>query len=254
MKRIIPLLLCILFLAQCKKEDSPEPETLEIPAPTPTGDLSGNVKHYNQFGALYTAGLNTTTVSIEGKNFTTVTDNAGHYTISGVPSNTYTLVFKKPGCGLIKLQDIIYNAGDTTKYTADVADIPAFALSSAYTKDTLWFSGTLGGIYFNANSNPPDSNASIIAIVGKTPNIDLADPSSYLNYPTTTLIDSLDFKRFFSYSLLKYTYNFKKDSILYLKVYPVATKGSFYFDNKSKTPVYTAYGAAYPTVFSLFVH
>ena len=253
MKKAVLAILCIFALSACKKEDKQvEPAIPQTPV-IATGNLKGKVYHYDQFGTAYTNGLNTTTVSIEGKNYATITDTAGRFTISGVSSNTYTLIFKKPGCGMIKLEDIEYKVEDTLTYTAGVADIPVFTISSAYAKDTSWFSNTLDGIYYNASTNPVNKNASVVAIIGKSPKIDIANPSSYLNYATVSLVDTTEFNRFFSYSLLKFTYTFKKDSMLYMKIYPVATKAASYLNNKSNTLIYTAYGTPYPTVFTFNV-
>lgn len=253
MKRILLALTCIFLLSTCKKEDPKQPELPETPV-TASSALSGKVSHYDQFGNRYTTNLNTTTVTIEGKNFTAITDTSGIYRLNGVPSNTYTLVFKKPGCGLIKRESIIFKAGDTTTYNSSVADIPVFTINSAYVKDTNWFAATLGGIYYNASSSPVNSKATVVAIIGKNQNLDIANPSSYLNYATASLLSVTDFNRFFSYPLLKDSYTFKKDSILYMKVYPVSTTGAGYFSNGLSTMIYTAYGTPYPTLFSLYVH
>ncbi|WP_317897946.1 hypothetical protein [Aurantibacillus circumpalustris] len=251
MKRILTALLCLVTLFSCKKEEPKEPPPL--PPVVNTGDISGKVTHYDQFGTAYTSNLNTTTVSIEGYGFSTVTDALGSYTLSGVTSNTYTLVFNKPGCGLIKKQKLIYTLGDTVKYDISVADIPTFSLDMVYAKDTSWFNGTLKGIYYGASASVQNKKAMVVAIFGKTQNLDIDFPATYLNYVTASRADTSDFKRFFSYSLLKDTYNFKKDSIVYMRIYPVSTLGSSYYDSKFNTPVFTAHGIAYPTLLSLYV-
>ena len=253
MKKTALFLSCICILFSCKKDKHSEAEDPALPEVAANGSLSGKVSQYNQFGTLYKTGLNTTTVSIDGKGYTTVTDTSGRYTLTGIPTSTYTLIFKKAGCGTMKMENISYKAGDTTIYNTGIADIPVFSISSAYARDTTWF-GTLGGIYYNASAFPKDTNATVVAIIGKSAAIDLADPTSYLNYATASSLKAVDFKRFFSYSLLKDTYTFKKDSILYMKVYPIATKASSYYNDKLKTLVYTAYGTPYSTVFSLYVH
>lgn len=252
MKKIIPALACLLTFSTCKKDEKQvEPQLPPVSPATPTGTLKGKVYHYDQFGTLYSSGLHTATVSIEGKNFSAVTDASGSFTLTGIPSSTYTLIFEKPGCGTIRLEDMEYKISDTTTYRAELSDMPSFTIDYAYAKDTSWFSNTLPGIFYGAATSPVNAKASIVAIVGKSPNIHLADPSSYLNYATSSLADSLDFKRFFSYSLLKFTYSFKKDSLLYMKIYPVSTRGASYLSNELKTMVYTSFGTPYPTVFTL---
>lgn len=253
MKKSALIALCLLWLFACKKDKQTEDTPDVIVPPAATGSLSGTVSQYDQFGVMYTSGLNTTTVSMEGKTTSTVTDEQGKYSFSGVTSGTYTLVFKKNGCGLIKKPNAIYKAGDTLSFNAQVADIPVFSITTAYVKDTSWFSGTLAGIYYNAAASVNNPKASMVAILGKSAAIDIANPASYLNYATLSRIDSLDFNRFQSYPLLKQSYSFKKDSLVYVKIYPVSSTGASYFDSKLEKPVYTAYGSPYPTIFTLTI-
>jgi hypothetical protein len=252
MKRILVSVLIVLSLSACKKEKSPEPET-PVPSPATTGNLYGKVIHFDQYGSQYSSGLNTTTVSLEGKGFKTVTDDKGNYTLKGLSSGTYTIIYEKPGCGKIIKQNYIYTLGDSLIFNVGVSDFPTFVINTAYAKDSTWFSGTLKGIYFGATTNTPNKNASVVAIIGKSQNLDIEKPETYLNYPISSRADTADFNRFFSYSLLKDTYGFKKDSIVYIKVYPVSILSSSYFDTKYNTPVYTSHGEAYGSLFSLYV-
>lgn len=247
MKITIVSSLLILTLFSCKKEKKTVDETPVSPSAT-SGNLSGTVSQFNQFGVTYTTGLNTTTVSIDSTNTTCVTDQNGHYTFTNISSGIYTLVFKKPGCGLIKMPDINFNFSDTTNYNASVADIPVFSISSAYVKDTSWFTApALAGIYYNANTSPVNVKATIVAIVSKSANLSLADPLSYIKFSPASLVNTVDYGRFLSYNFLSQSYGFKKDSIIYVKIYPVATTGASYYNNKVKKPVYTAYGNPSPT-------
>ena len=252
MKRIISLFICVLVLFSCKKETQKEPDII-LPPKEVTGSISGKVNHYDQFGMLYTSNLNTTTVSIVGNGFSAVTDEQGRYSIKGVTSSTYTLQFEKPGCGLIRTENVIYKTSDTTNYNASIADIPTFSLDMVYAKDTSWFSPSFKGLYYGASTSIQTKKAMVVAIVGKTQNLNIDDPSTYLNYATASRADTSDFQRFFSYSLLKDTYTFKQDSILYMRIYPVSTLGSSYFSRTHNTPVYTAHGTPYPTILSLQV-
>lgn len=251
MKKILFTLVCLSLIISCKKETSPDPEP-ETPAVT-AGPVKGKITHYDQFGTVYSSGLNTATVSLEGTNFTALTDASGSYQLNNVPSGTYTLVIKKPGCGLIKNENIHYKFQDTTTYNASISDIPTFNIGAAYAKDTTWFSGLLPGIFYHASPATLNKNASVVAIIGKSSKIDLANPDSYINSAVASIADSTDYARFFSYQLLKFTYSFKKDSTLYMKIYPVSTKGAAYKSDKLNAYVYTSFGTPYPTVFTLDV-
>jgi len=243
MKRTFVFLAFTCVLFSCKKESGPSEE----PAPATTGNLSGYVNQYDQFGLRHTSGLNTTTVTIDSTDAVCVTDQNGHYSFSNVGSGIYTLIFKKPGAGTVKIIDLDYKFSDSTTYNVSLADIPAFSISSAYLKDTSWFGGTLPGIYYNANTSPVNSKATVVAIVGKSPNLTLADPLTYIKFSQASLINTIDYNRFLSYTFLSQSYGFKKDSVIYVKIYPVATTGASYYDNAVKKPVYTAYGTPHST-------
>lgn len=243
MKHIFFILFCVFIAVSCKKDDPEVPEPL-APEVT-TGQLKGTVRQYNQFGTAYTSGLNTATVSIDSSNTFCITDNKGFYSLPNMSSGTYTLSIKKPGCGLIKIMDIQYKFSDTLSYNVDIADKPTFQITNAYLKDTSWFSTPLPGIYYNANSSPVNSMATVVAIVGKSANIDLNDPMSYINFSPASKLSSTDYSRFLSYTFLSQSYGFQKDSFIYLKIYPVATIGASYYNNNIKKPVYTAFGDPY---------
>lgn len=244
MKRIV-LFLALMNFFSCKKENktAAEPE----PEPVTTGNLGGTVNQYDQFGVKYTVGLNTTTVSIDSTDKVCVTDQDGNYNFPNMASGSYTLSFKKPGAGSSKLIDIKYSFRDTTRYNSSVADIPSFLVSMAYLKDTTWFSATLPGIYYKGYTSPSHPKATVVAIVGKNANITLAKPTSYINFSPASLISQPDYNRFWSYAFLSQSYGFKKDSTIFVKLYPVANTGAAYYDNNLKKPVYTAYGLPYPT-------
>ncbi|MES2681503.1 MAG: carboxypeptidase-like regulatory domain-containing protein [Bacteroidota bacterium] len=244
MKRLLFFTLLAGFLFSCKKEVGPSEEPQP---PATTGNLSGYVNQYDQFGVRYVTGLNTTTVTIDSTDAVCVTDQNGHYSFANVGSGIYTVIFKKPGAGTVKIIDLNYKFTDSTTYNVSLADIPAFSISSAYLKDTSWFNGTLPGIYYKANTAPVNSKATVVAIVGKSPNITLADPLSYIKFSPASLVNTTDYNRFLSYAFLSQSYGFKKDSVIFVKIYPVATTGASYYDNAVKKPIYTAYGTPYPT-------
>lgn len=243
MKKLLPLCLLLSLFIACKKED-PGPEQ-----PVITGTLKGRVIRYDQFGTAYNDNPGVT-VNIAGKGLSTVTDQQGNYAFSDMSSGTYTLTFRKTGCGDAVLQDIRYKFTDTSNFNVAMADQPTFSIATAYVKDTTWFSGSLSGIYYNASAQPANSKATLVAIVGKKPDLTIADPLSYVNFGTPSLISTQDYGRFLSYQFLSQSLKFKKDSIIYVKLCPVSAIGASYIDNQLNRPVYKAFGAAFPTTFT----
>jgi hypothetical protein len=252
MKQIYLISILFLLFTACKKKETPEPEPpAPLPAPT-SGPISGKITHYDQYGVAHTSGLNNTTVSLEGKNIQATTNENGRYTLSDVPAGTHTMVISKPGTGLIKMQSIVYKIGDTISYNAAVADKPDFLITSAYVKDTTWFTTQVPGLYYKAVSTSTNVKASAVAIIGKTKDLTIADPSSYVNYaPASEVSKKDDYNRFMSYAFLRDTYGFIKKDTIYVKIYPVASEASGYIDGKLSKPVYTAYGQAHSTLFKL---
>lgn len=246
MKHIVFIVLCIFISVSCKKDEPKVPEPL-APEVT-TGQLKGTVRQYNEFGTAHTSGLNTTTVSIDSSNAFCITDNNGFYSFPNMSSGTYTLSIKKPSCGLIKIMDIHYKFSDTLSYNVDIADKPTFQITNAYLKDTSWFSASLPGIYYNANTSLINPMATVVAIVGKSANIDLGDPTSYINFSPASKLSSSDYSRVLSYTFLSEDYGFQKDSFIFMKIYPVAAIGASYYDDNIKKPVYTAFGDPYPVL------
>lgn len=244
MKNYLLTLLLLTLVYSCKKND-PDPES-----PVITGTLKGKVTHYDQFG-VPVADQSGVAIMAVNYGWTTTTDQDGNYAFNDVSSGTYTLTFKKPGCGDAILQDIRYKFTDTSHYNVAIADIPTFSISNAYVKDTTWFSGSLKGIYYNAGTVPAHAKATLVAIVGKNPSISLGDPLSYANVTPASLVTTVDYARFLSYSFLSQSLKFGDSSTIYVKIYPVAATGASYIDNQLNRPIYKAFGAPFPATFTL---
>ena len=94
--RILTIVSCIIIsVALCGCSSSTN-------APETSGSLSGIVFVYKQnspFSAPYYDGA---TVQLEGTSFSTLTDSAGHWSISGIPAGAYTVDVTKAGYGLLR--------------------------------------------------------------------------------------------------------------------------------------------------------
>ena len=86
MKKILFSLLAMLLITSCKKKES-DPIT---------GEISGNVKQYDQYGEQLSAGRSGVVVTINNSNVTATTDESGNYTLKKVPQGVYTIYFNKP--------------------------------------------------------------------------------------------------------------------------------------------------------------
>lgn len=258
MRKVLLTITAILtFLFACKKTEDPLPE----PEPTPVtpvvdtgGWISGKVSLYDAFGAVQDSTAGTATVTIEETGNTVVTDNKGKFALKGVKTGTYTLRYTKTNYGTIKTQGLVYKVGDKGNYNAELAMLPNYQLNSAEVKDTTWFSTPIAGIYYRAYSAETNTNVAAVAIVSSSANLSISDPTTYqYDMPVSLLAKANDYNRFVSYTFLKDNYEIFKGGKVYIKLYPVASKASSYYDLKLKRPVYTAYGPALGTTFTITV-
>ncbi|MFI5201824.1 MAG: carboxypeptidase-like regulatory domain-containing protein [Candidatus Kapaibacterium sp.] len=84
-------------------------------APTETATIEGRVmlmqnywQHLPPFG-----GVN---VTIEGTNFSAVTDDSGYYTLQDVPTGTYNVLFSKSGYGEVRLFSMSVTGGGNAPF------------------------------------------------------------------------------------------------------------------------------------------
>ena len=85
-------------------------------APLETADVTGLVVLVSGMFLPTPSGV---TVSLEGTNFSTVTDNSGKFEMKNVPSGTYTVRWSKPGYGDVRsIGAAIQGGGNTPIYIA----------------------------------------------------------------------------------------------------------------------------------------
>ena len=258
MKRTILSIFCITALAvSCKKEKVEGPQgpagtngTNGINGSSSPGTLAGKITQYDQNGIPYTTGLNTTTVSIDGTSYSTVTDTSGKYTISNVPPGIYDLELKKTGAGLVKIKQIIFPGNGTLYNNSSVGDKPTYIITNGYVKDSIV--GSITQIAVQVNLAPANNGREILLVFGKTPNIDLGDESTFktVNYlfvpPNQSSISNVS-------SMLNsgpYSY-FPGGSIVYVKVYPLNPAVTGYYDQIIGQFIYTGYGTPMATTFTV---
>lgn len=250
---LLPIFCLSAILSSCKKETVEGPQGPQGPAgpggSAPSGTLAGKAKQYDEFGVEYTSGLNTTTVSVDGTNMSAVTDASGNYSIPNVPPGVYNLSFTKPGAGLYKATQVTFPGNGVLYNTASVVDKATTIISTAMVKDTMFFSTPQ--IKFQLTCPPISKSRAFMLVFGKTANIDLAVPSSYnaiyvINLSSgSTGINSTT-------NISGSNYNaFSSGSAIYVKVYPIATSYSGYYDAAIDENVYTTYGTPFPTTFTV---
>lgn len=251
MKKTILLLCCLATaFSSCKKETIEGPQGPQGPAgangTANPGTITGKVRQFDESGNEYKTGLNTTTVSVDGSTLSTITDATGSYTFNNVPAGVYALSFVKNGAGLVKITQITLPGNGTVYGSPKIADNASFVFTSALAKDTIIFGSKT---VFVKMIYPMLANRQNVAtVLSKSPEIDLADPSSY----EVVLINALETgstERAIAFNLNADLFStFEIGSQVYIKTYPIALTNYSYFDAARNETIYTSYGAPFPTV------
>ncbi len=253
MKKTILSLCCVAALVACKKETIEGPQgpagANGANGTVPSGSFTGKVKQYDQYATQYSTTLNTTTVSVEGTNLSTVTDASGNYTISNVPPGIYDLNYSKPGAGLFKMKQVAFPGNGSLYHSIEVADKPSYTLSVGYVKDSVL--GSNPTVKYNLSFTPLNKNRSIALVFGKTANIDLGDISTfdavYSVYATANSSSAASYIQLTSNTFSE----FASGSVVYVKVYPTSLSHEGYYDPISDRNIYTNYGTPLATTFTV---
>lgn len=250
---LLPILCLSAILSSCKKDTVEGPQGPQGPAgangSAPSGTLAGKARQYDEFGVEYTTSLNTVTVTVDGTNLSTVTDASGNYSIPNVPPGVYNVTFTKPGAGLYKATQVTFPGNGILYNTASVVDKATTVITSAVVKDTMFFSTPQ--IKFQIATTPLSKSRTFMLVFGKTANIDLADPSSYNNIYTTNMQSGASGINGTT-NISGTNYNaFSSGSTIYVKVYPIATSYTGYYDAAIDENVYTTYGTPFATTFTV---
>jgi hypothetical protein len=99
-----------LFVAGCK---------LNSTSPPLSGDVSGSIQLYDSDGNSISS-ANGVSVTVNGSNRSTITNDSGKWTITDLPAGIYTFAFAKSGFGSMKI--VAYQfVGGGTAYLSNVA-------------------------------------------------------------------------------------------------------------------------------------
>lgn len=248
MKKIIFASILALAVTACKKQGAKGDQGPQGPAGTgTTGTITGKVTQYNQYGIKDSVALNTVTISVEGKNFTAITDENGKYSLENIPPGIYNLSFKKPGYGVWQQQQVNFPGNGTLYQDGYVAQKPTYTFAGCKVRDSI-----IGGehrIYVTTNLAPALAYAtSVVVISGKSAALDLADPLSYDGLTSKTVPANTGSNT--------YLLELGTTGTKYYKVYPyanVTVTGRNYYDYSKDKAVYTAYGSPWGADFSITI-
>lgn len=241
MKRIILVVFSILAIASCKKKQAETGPAGPSGPPGPAGNgvngtITGNIRQYDQAGVTYSTGLNTTTVSIDGTSYSTITDAAANYTLSNVTPGIYSITFNKNGNSLTKRQQISFPGNGTLYLDAEVYELPAFTITGFTAKDTTRF----GPCFKFTFTITPTNKAGMISVFSNLDGqLDVNNPGNYDIYPTVQVQPNQTVFTYYTFS-----HSYKTGQTVYLKAYPAsANSNGGYIDYATDKRVYTGYGS-----------
>jgi hypothetical protein len=243
MKHLLYLPLILILIGSCKKKKAADPESQVA-----TGSITGKTTQFSQYGEKLTTGLNNVTVSLDNDVTTTVTDNAGNYTLSGVKPGIYTIFFTKPGCGVYQVQQVNFPGNGTLYQDGTLIENPTFTFLSATAKtDTGSAPILIPALHINIKLNPNPKAISAMIVLGPTDDLDLNKSGSYIRMFSFTIpANTSDFISSMSY---------RPDEGAYAKIYPYSGNSISYSGNSisyhnyaTNTNIFLGYGAALPAI------
>lgn len=231
----------IVFLGGCN--DS----TVNTTEETSKGSIVGMVTLMNQWGKPiepYYKNWDGVRVSLEGTEYTAVTDSAGRYELKNVLPGAYTIRFEKEGYGTMKI--IGYNfAGSgqsVIKKRTSVSQIPRY-IAVIDSVENIPSTKLFGHI---SEQIPLGGKGGVVVYVGTTPDISYKDPTTYKYYSALSLLNFSRHAERFVFPFGKYASSrLEAGEKYYAKIYPMGL-GS-YIDIETGYPIFPNVGA--PTTF-----
>ena len=175
--RIIFLVIISCLVYSCNQYDQPTIVNLR-------GTMTGFVRLVDENGDdLSSGGVK---VSVDGTNFSTLSDSSGKWTLSDVTAGTYDISFSKEGFGTNKVVSFSF-VGNGTAYLnrITVPAVPSFTstldIAQADTSDSSTVISVVGNL---SDFAPLGSSRLVLLFLAKTPSVS-SDPSNYTDYVTT---------------------------------------------------------------------
>jgi hypothetical protein len=217
-------------------------------SPSLSGSMSGFVALYQSDG-VQAPSSDGVTVSVQGTSLSTTTDSTGKWTIDGITTGGYTVLFTKTGYGMSEQQNVQFSAGTDFLGTTTMVQPPTFSvgINPLYSMaDSL---GALEVFFSVGNLQTPYGGIVLIA-AGENSKVNAGDPTQYLY----ALIPPNGSPVYLFKSNL-YAAGFKSGSTAYIVAYPLfeynasgtGTFGSYYscyLDDATGRTVYTSLGVA----------
>jgi hypothetical protein len=259
------LIAAIVVFNSCKQPNSPE-----------TATIQGRVDLAETYWIL-TPPYNGVLVTIEGTNFSALTDDSGYFSFQGVPTGSYNVLFSKAGYGdVLWMSQTITGGGNVPQYWYNDQSVPVMYKTAsvvstlqevAFVDTTLLINPSAAYLCASGSVTPDLSLSqayeSMVVYVSHTSDVSAVPwhyatffyggdiygyemMPGYVNYPMSVFpIDTISQR--FNFFMETYALNmagFKSGDSIYVAAYGAPTYGlnpvGDYYDPATKLYVFTA--------------
>jgi len=236
MKKLIAFILPISLLISCNSSNDP------VPVPT-SGNITGSVLLFDEgSGSISPSGMKVTVENLVPEK-SAVTDNAGKFTITEVPFQTYTLVYEKTGFGVFKKPALAHQNPSTP-----ITDIPSLGQLSTTSVTALTATRSGRTIETAVTTSPAGNNANrryVRFFFGDTPT---TSSTNYKAFSPVYVVQDAPYTRVFTEAELT-QFGLTLSGTVYVRAYGDSFFSNSYVDSQSKKSIFpnlnaTTVGAA----------
>ena len=257
MKKFYPKLclfaiaLIALSLSSCKKEGLIGPQGSQgVPGvtgstgPNLSGNITGFVWLYDQYGTRIFTNLNKVSVSIDNTTISVKTDSTGKYTFNSLTTGIYTITSSDSLYGMEKAPQQQFVGGGNINKDFKLSQIPIFTLATCVAIDTV--PGGVNYVKVRGTVTATDTKSrEFVAFVSSSTSVSSAPANYLLIYNATIKANATGFSVSIPATDL-YGAGFTSGSSVYFAVYPAAANfntSSFWEDYTTGRNYYTAIGS-----------
>ncbi|HMC96358.1 MAG TPA: carboxypeptidase-like regulatory domain-containing protein, partial [Flavobacteriales bacterium] len=173
---IAAALSVIMLLAGCAKDGDTGPAGSTGPAgPSLSGNLTGFVSLYDQYGAHLLLDNDSSIVTVDGTSWQSWSDSLGRYTINDLHTGIYNLTCTHAGFGESKVNSLQFAGGGDLYRDIRLSAIPSFQL------DSISVTTGVGGLAITGHLAMDAQQRTVLIFAGGAANTS-ADPATYLSF------------------------------------------------------------------------
>jgi hypothetical protein len=241
MMKILPVLFLLMVAAGCSDSNTATSSTSG--GDGVTGDLIGSVTVVDYRGRNMSnrSGVH---VQFDGTAFSTISNSDGSWVAHNMPTRNYSITFTKEGFSTYKITSFVNVGGGTLRVgDATVVQPCRFTLTldgvvmpktDSIIPNSNGHIQRTGSFYVHTSTDVPDSvSFSTIIVLSRSPNINIADSSTFVTWTSSTLSQalfttdtSISVQRMLYYSI--FSPYFSPGETVYIRLYPIIRFSQYY--------------------------